>query len=131
MREARLIFMSSATGYAYLGTILEKFGGATTFNSFGWWKGTKESILVIDIVYEPSPDNDAKLYDIANSYRQSDKQESVYLRYGNGHVQFVTEKSCMDNGENDSFDWEKLRIDIHKAPDDETDIVEHAEHVAI
>lgn len=133
MREARLI-LPTMPYVSFLETVREinkLFGGSTTYEGTGYWKDLKEQVFIVDVAYEPNFSNDSRLYDIANEYRAVAKQESVYLRYGNGHVQLVTEMSCMDNGETEPFDWEKLRSDLHRAADDPTDIPETPEHVAL
>lgn len=135
MKEARLIFPEVLSNirshWKAIAKVNNTFNGSTIYKALGYWKDQDEDVWVVDIAYEPSLENDVKLYDIAQYFRASANQESVYLRYGNGNVQFVTEKSCMDNGEHEPFEWERLRDDIHRPPDDETDIVEHAEHVAL
>lgn len=128
MREARLILPTVSSSLNAIEEINKVFGGSTVTTGAGYWKGTSENIFVVDVGYDETAKSDAELYNIARTFLDDAKQEAVYLRYGNGHVQMVTEKSCMDNGE---FDWEGLRDDIHKAPDDENDIVQHAEHVQI
>lgn len=105
MKEARLILPSArlsavSTTHAAL---LKEFGGYTVYHGSGEWAAPSgqplfEDILITDIAYEPTDENDAKLYDIAWQFREDAKQVEVYLRYGNGHVQMVSEKSCMDNG---------------------------------
>ncbi len=121
MREARLIFPTggdlSDLMHVAVHTeeaIIQEFGGATVTNGNGFWldaerKLCAEPIRVIDVAYEQNKANDAKLYDFAWKFMHDGKQKEVYLRYGNGHVQMVTERSCMDNGE---FDWEGLMSGI-------------------
>lgn len=102
MKEARIIlpteFVSSKAINACMTLIEKEFRGCTFYNGMGWWHNTSEAIRIVDIAYEPSDENDAKLFDIAWKFREDAKQQSVYLRYGNGHVQMVTELCCMDNG---------------------------------
>lgn len=106
MKEARLI-LTTANMSAIIDTqnaISKAFGGFTTYSGVGQWNDPKtgqpfsETIIITDVAYEPSDENDAKLYDIAWQFCENAKQSEVYLRYGNGHVQMVSEKSCMDNG---------------------------------
>lgn len=112
MREARIILPYVKDHRWAMGIVTDKlvkaFGGLTSYEGTGVWKGTIEDVRIVDIAYEPSQANDALLYDIAWQFREDAKQQEVYLRYGNGHVQMVTEKSCMDNGE---FDWHRFQIE--------------------
>lgn len=101
MKEARMIL--PIAWQSTVDKLTELFGGTTVYSAKGTWKSPNgtvmfESVQVVDVAYEPSDENDANLYDIAWAYRESASQEEVYLRYGNGHVQMVTELSCMDNG---------------------------------
>lgn len=145
MREARLIFpmnvdSAGAINIAY-NAIATTFGGWTGSTGLGNWRDPNgnflfEVVRIVDVAYIPTPLNDAVLYDIAWKFRQDANQTEVYLRYGNGHVQMVTEFGCMNNGElaekpDVSFDWETLRTELHRLPDDPDDVVEHAEHVLI
>lgn len=104
MKEARIILPVDAKGvFDAETTIVNTFGGYTIYNARGRWIAPSgqpfdEAVAIVDIAYEPSNENDAKLYDIAWKFREDAKQVEVYLRYGNGHVQMVSEKSCMDNG---------------------------------
>lgn len=136
MREARLILPITDETRQIVGGIIndvvKSFNGVTVTEGFGRWKDdAPEEIYILDIAYEPTRLNDAELYDIAHSFRYQAKQETVYLRYGNGNVQLVTELGCMDNGEVEPFDWEALREDLHRAKDDPTDVPEVPEHVAL
>lgn len=110
MKEAKIIFpvnleTSDAVDSA-MKNIIDTWGGATSVISTGYWRNPTdptnkihmEVVKAVEIAYEPSDEMDAKLYDIAWQFREAAKQVEVYLRYGNGHVQMVTEKSCMDNG---------------------------------
>jgi hypothetical protein len=130
LREARLILPTVPGSLKAIHEINKVFGGSTVVTGTGYWKGASESIFVVDIAYDPSTDTDTNLYDIAYTFLKEGKQESVYLRYGNGNVQFVAEPSCMNNGE-DTFDWEKLRSDLHRDPDDPNDIGVTADHVVL
>lgn len=107
MKEARIIFPMegalTAVVQQCIHNITHAFGGCTIYDGMGHWKhpnGSYEQEIcrIADIAYEPNEENDAKLYDLAWDFRQAGNQVEVYLRYGNGHVQMVTEKSCMDNG---------------------------------
>lgn len=105
MKEARIIFPKGnieATLRAQQ-ALSKEFGGFTSYSGLGQWVAASgqplsEFITINDIAYEPSDEADAKLYDIAWQFREDAKQQEVYLRYGNGHVQMVSERSCMDNG---------------------------------
>jgi hypothetical protein len=132
MREGRIILPMG--GCARLPSadaitrIADTFGGYTVTTGFGKWKNGEgklysEDVRIVDVAYEPNWDNDAKLYDIASRFQQEAKQESVYVRYANGTVQFVSAQSCMDNGEKEPFDWDRLRQDVGEAADDSGDIV--------
>lgn len=107
MKEARIIlpipFQNATAGINVQNALMEAFGGFTVYTGSGQWKAESgqpisEYVTIVDVAYEPSDENDAKLYDIAWKFREDAKQVEVYLRYGNGHVQMVSEKSCMDNG---------------------------------
>lgn len=104
MKEARLILpLGQFPHQSTITSLIEIFGGVTISKGRGFWKPKDNPILeeyveIVDVAYEPSDENDAKLYDIAWQFGKDAKQVEVYLRYGNGHVQMVTEKSCMDNG---------------------------------
>lgn len=127
MREARLILPFSTMGAVdtVIKSIVDAFGGLTLFSGSGWWKQDEpEPVRIVDIAYEPNEENDRKLYDIAYAFKQTAWQEAVYLRYGNGHVQMVTEYSCMDNGEKPAFDWDALRNELHEPEDDLSDVVD-------
>lgn len=129
MKEARLILPTVPGSMNAIQEINKVFHGSTVVVGEGYWKSTSERVYIVDVAYTPSQESDEELYDIARTFLDDANQKSVYLRYGNGNVQFVTEKSCMENGE--TFDWDRLREDIHKAPDDVNDCVQHAEHVAL
>lgn len=130
MKEARIIFpvlgpLNEAM-QAALHMIYHAFGGATVFPAEGYWlhpNGSyiQEPVRVADIAYEPSDENDRKLFDIAWHLRAAANQVEVYLRYGNGNVQMVQELSCMNNGE---FDWNSLVDSVHRPQEDLTDVVE-------
>lgn len=130
MKEARIIFPvdgpMNAAFVQCMHEITHVFGGATIYPGTGYWKQPngdylEENIRIADIAYEQTKENDAKLYDIAWDFRHANNQVEVYLRYGNGYVQMVTKKSCMDNGE---FDWDVFRADVHRAKDDLADVPE-------
>lgn len=141
MREARIIFpVEGPLNYAMqecIRNIIHAFGGATITDGIGHWlhpngEYLKEIIRVADIAYEPNAENDAKLYDLAHTFQQRTNQVEVYLRYGNGNVQMVTAKSCMDNGEKPPFDWERLNEELRPAVhDDINDVAEVPEHAAL
>lgn len=128
MREARFILPTVHSGYTAMQAAVEQinhvFNGSTVYSANGYWKGDHETVIVVDVAYEPSEANDRKLYDIAYAFKQAAEQEAVYLRYGNGHVQMVTTLSCMDNGEKEPFDWERLREELHEPADDLADTVD-------
>lgn len=136
MKEGRIILptgsrsagLDTAILLAFQMGIAATFGGATISDGRGYWKGETEPILIVDVAYEPTWDNDAKLYDIARKFLDDAKQESVYVRYANGNVQFVTALSCMDNGEKEPFDWDRLRADMHEPPDDLDDVIKDDTH---
>lgn len=137
LREARIILINSAEHVLAMRDCLNAiglaFGGYTQILGMGAWQPTEgnllsESVRMVEIAYQPSRENDEKLYDIANEYRQAAKQFSVYLRYGNGHVQLVEAMSCMDNGE---FEWEDFRKAIHRDADLLNDVVEIPEHAGV
>lgn len=136
MREARIILplLGVATSlHLHLEDILlQKFGGVTRYEAYGAWLSKdriiRETVRIYDIAYEQTRLNDAWLYDTAWMLRETGRQEEVYLRYGNGHVQMVAERGCMDNGE---FDWDTLASDLHRHPDNPNDVAEVAEHVEI
>lgn len=113
--------------------IVAAFGGFTGYRGEGAWtsptgKAEREDVVIVDIAYEPSKENDAKLHDIAWQFLKNANQVEVYLRYGNGHVQMVQELSCMNNGE---FEWEALAASVGRVKDDLTDIPDEAEHVEL
>lgn len=110
MREARIIFPAEGKNTIEVRECIHQikiaFGGATVTDGFGYWlhpngEHVQEIVRIADIAYEPTQENDAKLYDLAWTFRKNAEQIAVYLRYGNGHVQMVTMNSCMDNGEFD------------------------------
>lgn len=114
MKEARIIFPTDGPLNQHMQDALHAlyttFGGVTVFNGTGHWRTPngqplQENVRIADIAYDVTNANDAKLYDIAWAFREAGNQVEVYLRYGNGHVQLVTERSCMDNGE---FDYHKF-----------------------
>lgn len=108
MKEARIILpidrQTAEAAQICIDNIRDEFHGATVYRGVGVWKfpstgqPISEDVSIVDIAYPPSDENDTKLYDIAWQFREDAKQQEVYLRYGNGHVQMVSEKSCMDNG---------------------------------
>lgn len=132
MREARIIFAGEHTAWMDgVNALLKSFDGSTVYIGWGNWRDQDgklltESIRIADIAYDQNTKNDLRLYDIADAYRNAADQQAVYLRYGNGHVQMVTAKSCMDNGE---FDWEALRKEIREPADDIGDIVPDTSHL--
>lgn len=141
MKEARIIFpvtFSVMAREAAIDALVSAFGGATVYSGLGHWKDpngkyVEEEVRIVDVAYEVSWVNDARLYDIAWDYRHDAGQIEVYLRYGNGNVQMVSERSCMDNGEKE-FNFHELLRDLHQAEDMDKETVadiEHAEHVEI
>lgn len=138
MREARIIVptenaMHMVALIKLKQAIVLTFGGLTLSNGFGYWTSPKgdqehEMVAIIDVAYEPSKANDAKLFDLAWQFREDANQVEVYLRYGNGHVQMVQELSCMNNGE---FDWEALAASIGRQSEDLADIPSEPEHVEL
>lgn len=114
MKEARLILPTSYASPMIPANedaralvkdkLLKTFGGFTSYYGKGAWtilntgQPLFEEVEMVDVAYDPSDESDAKLFDIALQFGQDAKQQEVYLRYGNGHVQMVSEKSCMDNG---------------------------------
>lgn len=138
MREARIIVPTeNAVHMAALDklkkAIVLVFGGLTVTSGVGYWTSPKgvterEMVSILEISYEPSKINDAKLFDIAWQFREDAHQVEVYLRYGNGHVQMVQELSCMNNNE---FDWEALAASVGRVKDDLSDIPDEAEHVEL
>lgn len=109
MKEARMILPWDDLGdrgaavYHTTNKLCATFGGVTETRGNGLWRDSEgkpiaEQVAILDIAYEPTDENDAKLYDIAWQYGEEAKQTSVYLRYGNGFVQLVSKLSCMDNG---------------------------------
>lgn len=108
MREARIILPVECPLNVVedtIDTIIDTFAGATVYPATGHWidpNGLKvsEATRVVDIAYKPSHDGDSQLYDIAQHFRKAARQTEVYVRYGNGHVQLVSEKTIsMENGE--------------------------------
>lgn len=130
MKEARLVLViepgTAAPNDACLNALEGEFGGLTRTTGFGVWNGSSENVWIVDIAYEATTENDCKLYDIADKYRDQASQEAVYLRYGNGNVQMVTARSCFDNGE---FDWNSLVDSLHRPKDDPNDVPEVPCHV--
>lgn len=126
MREGRIVLPLDAftmdAGDKAVSALAAAFGGVTAFQGRGLWKDTVELINVIDVAYEPNWENDTKLYEIASTFQQEAKQESVYVRYANGTVQFVTAQSCMNSGSPEAFSWDKLKADLNEPDDDENDI---------
>lgn len=139
MKEARIIFPVEGQLNPVLSCIdnlVRAFGGATVYAAQGHWTHPNGMVLseacrIADIAMEVSRLNDEKLYDIAWKFREAAGQIEVYVRYANGNVQMVTEKSCMDNGEKEPFDWDTMRAELHRALDDPMDIIEVPEHVAV
>lgn len=136
MKEARLIMPLSLilhieTAEAILS---QAFGGVTRYHGEGKWKSddgdmVAENVVILDVAYEPNRENDLKLYDIADQFRNITGENAVYLRYGNGNVQLVTARSCMDNGEKEAFDWDRLRRELEpNAPDDIGEIIPDTTH---
>lgn len=140
MKEARIIFpVEGALNQAVqrcLSNITHTFGGCTIIEGMGHWlhpngQYLQENVRIADIAYEPSEENDAKLYDLAWDFREAGNQVEVYLRYGNGHVQMVTERSCMDNGE---WNWKQFQDEAKRWEDVEAETksdIDVAEHVEV
>jgi len=108
MKEARIIFpvngaLNAATVEA-IHNITHAFGGATEFTGTGIWKHpngmfVQENVRICDIAYEQNTENDLILFGIAKAFRDVTNEVEVYLRYGNGQVQMISEKAdMMDNG---------------------------------
>ena len=127
MKEARIICPFDDLGplgqacHQLIQHLLAAFGGLTQTAGNGFWipkgetKEYAEMIRILDVAYDGCIEGDNKLFDMANAYRIEAKQQEVYLRYGNGHVQFVKEGSKMENGE---FDWAGLMSDLGHDIDD-------------
>lgn len=105
LREARIILVQNDLRLdGTLIAIAAAFGGFTSYSAQGGWTDPKdnsfkrEEVLIVDIAYEQNTETDMKLFEIAMKYREDAKQQEVYLRYGNGHVQMVDIHSIMDNG---------------------------------
>lgn len=144
MKEARLILVNENAYHALAikiatRTLVDAFGGVTVSHANGSWTDSRgnvqeEAVKIVDVAYVQSDDNDAKLYDIANAYRENAKQKEVYLRYGNGHVQLISAKSCMDNGHG-GFDLSfggmieamNVLVDTGKSREDRLDAFEYLE----
>lgn len=116
IKEARLIVPQGAAddqSYNQLfSDISGEFGGCTITEGQGYWKAPGkvklevEPVFILDIAYTPSLDSDEKLFHIAQVIRVRFDQKSVYLRYGNGVVQFVeAEHAGMANGGDFDFDF--------------------------
>jgi hypothetical protein len=108
LREARFIYPADGPLNQAMQDALHKlktmFGGATIYPATGYWANSgelmEENVRVADIAYNPCYATDCALYALAQEIRKASNQIEVYLRYGNGHVQFVSEHSLvMDNGE--------------------------------
>jgi uncharacterized membrane-anchored protein YitT (DUF2179 family) len=65
--------------------ISEYFDGFTIIESVGYWKGTKESGLIIEIICS---DNMA-VYRLAEDIKTLNKQESVLVTWTNVDSQFI------------------------------------------
>lgn len=110
MREARMILVKNWDGFTTAAAnarhrLIREFGGVTEIVCVGHWQNPTtgaievEPVAVYDIAYEITRENDEKLYEIAQEYRKAAKQKEVYLRYGSGMVQMVSETSTfMDDG---------------------------------
>ena len=104
MREGRLVLPAL---YPFVTTainrVVDAFGGATVTYGDGYWKPNGCSVVldpvrIVDVAYQPSDENDAKLFDIAAEFLIAAEQKSVYVRYASGHVQFVEHTSVLENG---------------------------------
>lgn len=104
LREARIILPLNPHVYETISAVNALFGGCTVSDGNGHWKNPKTGLLehepvhIIDIAYEQNTENDMLLFNIAMKFREDAKQQEVYLRYGNGHVQMVDMHSIMSNG---------------------------------
>lgn len=102
-KEARLIVPKEAADdqsyHELFLRVSRTFGGVTVSEAHGYWEAPRqrepeiEEVFVLDIAYEPTRLNDGKLFSIAKHIGDVFEQKAVYLRYGNGYVQFVDEDS--------------------------------------
>jgi len=111
MREARLIFPVNGTGHAGIfaeETLYNHFHGSTHHTGTGRWRNPEghleeETVRIIDVAYTQNTENDLILFNVAKAFSIDAVQTEVYLRYGNGYVQFVNAHSIMDNGRDTEF----------------------------
>lgn len=113
VREGRIIYPSDGplnqAMQDALHTLRTVFGGSTVYPATAHWANAgelmQENVYICDVAYEPTYENDCKLYAIAQDIRKALSQIEVYVRYSNGHVQFVSAHSiAMDNGEEHTTD---------------------------
>ncbi len=102
MKEARIILPHNGAltpdVIAAEEAIFTCFGGSTISSASGNWRHPNGSIVreivrVVDIAYDPNNENDRKLFDLAQRYREVSGEVSMYIRYSNGHVQITSAKS--------------------------------------
>lgn len=140
MREAKMFLPRNGDMDVHIAQVIRHvnaaFGGCSVMTGSGYWVSPKdgktfaEEICSVEIAYEQTAENDHKLYDIANAFRIDAKQQAVYLRYADGHVQLV---NALSDGP-DNFDYHTLLEDLHTHEDIERETVadiEHAENVEL
>lgn len=100
-REARIIAPQRDNAGAYVTDALQSlekslahyFGGFTRAEGFGgWFDGNnivQEAVYVYDIAADLTSDTAVKLRHIAVALLRDARQQAVYLRYPNGHVEIV------------------------------------------
>ena len=79
--------------YAEL-SLCKAFGGCTVSSAHGSWvdpngKLVSEPVWQLVSACEPSPENEAKLENIARYIGREGRQQAVYLRHANGNVSIL------------------------------------------
>lgn len=74
-------------------SLSHSFGGFTRTAGYGGWfdggKVVKEAVHVYDVACDLTSDTAVKLRHIAVGLLRDARQQAVYLRYPNGHVEIV------------------------------------------
>lgn len=75
--------------------MVDAFGGVTATDATGYWSTPDQRFMMEEPVtqlvsaYEPTPENDSKLRDLALRVGHDGKQIAVYVRYASGNVEIV------------------------------------------
>ncbi len=91
MTKVYRIYTEDVNRSGILGIVSNVFDGFTVFQTFGYWKGNRESSLVIEIVGDSS--DKSKIRKIAKAIRLVNRQDSVLVQEVSASSNLITKFS--------------------------------------